>query len=141
MKDLYSNVRAVRSISPIAVGTTGTGQTGKVVDRAGYDSVAILFDYGSITATNATFTPVVKHGDVTGTMTSVADSDLIGTEAAAGIAAGTPRTSGVNKNVTKKIGYKGIKRYVSANIVSTITAAVPVAATVIMGSPKHAPAT
>ena len=35
-----------------------------------------------------------------------ADADLIGTEAAAGIAATTPRTSGVSKNVTKRVGYR-----------------------------------
>lgn len=139
MQDLYSNVKPVRSISPVAVGTTGTGQTGKIIDRAGYDSVTILCDYGSITATNATFTATVLEGDVTGTMTSVADADLIGTEAAAGIAAGTPRTSGVDKNVTKKIGYRGIKRYVQVKIKSTVTAAVPVAATVVLGHPRHAP--
>jgi hypothetical protein len=30
--------------------------------------------YGSVTATNATIIPVIKEGDVTGTMTSVADT-------------------------------------------------------------------
>jgi hypothetical protein len=79
--DLHNNIKRVRSISPVAVGTTGTGQTGKIVDRAGYEAVEFEFDYGSITATNAVFTVVVKEGDVTGTMTSIADADLIGTEA------------------------------------------------------------
>lgn len=140
MRDLYSNVKAVRSISPVAVGTTGTGKTGTIVDRLGYDSVTIIADYGSITATNATLTLTVLEGDATGAMTSVADANLIGTEAAAGIAAGTPRTSGSNKNVSKKIGYKGTKRYVQAKIVSTITAGTPVAATVLLGHPHSAPA-
>ena len=62
-------------------------------------------------------------------MTSIADADLIGTEAMAGIAAGTPRTSGSNKNVSKRLGYRGKKRYVQAKLVSTITAGPPVAAT------------
>lgn len=122
MDDLYSGLNFTRVISPVAVGTTGTGQTGKIIDRKGYIG-PVLFDisYGTITATNATYTVTVKEGDVTGTLTSVADADLIGTEAAAVPAAGT-RTSGSTKNVTKKIAYKGGKRYVQCNVKSTVTA-------------------
>jgi len=127
-RDLHNNIKAVRSIAPVAVGTTGTGQTGKVVDRAGYEGVEILASYGSITATNAVFTLTIKEGDVTGTMTSVADADLLGTEANGSIAAAATRTSGVSKNVVKRVGYIGAKRYVSASIKSTVTAAPPVAA-------------
>lgn len=145
MKDLASNIKTVRSISPVAAGTTGTGTVGKIVDRKGYNSVAIILDYGTITATNATITPVVKHGDVTGTMTSVADADLntmipgTAPEVAAAIVAGTPRTSGTNKNVSKRVGYVGNKRYVSVNLVPTVTATTPVAATVILANPDRGP--
>lgn len=139
LKDIHHNVDIKRSIAPVAVGTTGTGQTGKIVDRAGYESVEFVLSYGSITATNAVFTLTVKEGDVTGTMTSIADADLIGTEALAAVAAASTRTSGVSKNVTKRLGYKGVKRYVQANIKSTVTAAPPVAASVILGSPRNAP--
>ncbi len=132
MDDLYSSYKVTRVISPVAVGTTGTGQTGKIIDRSGYVGPTLFsVGYGSITATNAVFTVTVKEGDVTGTLTSVADADLISTESAAGIAAGTPRTSGTNKNVTKKIGYKGIKRYVQVNVKSTITAATPISVTAL----------
>lgn len=138
MKDLHNNVAVRRVISPVAAGTTGTGQVGKIVDRQGYESVEIVFEYGSITATAASMTPVVKHGDVTGTMTSVADTDLLGTELLAGIAAGA-RTSGTTKNAVKKVGYVGGKRYVSANIVNTATAGTLVAATAILANPSVAP--
>lgn len=132
MDDLYSSHNVLRALAPVAVGTTGTGQTGKIIDRKGYIG-PVLFDiaYGSITATSATLTVTVKEGDVTGTLTSVADADLINTEAAAGVAATTPRTSGVSKNVTKKIAYKGAKRYVQINIKSTITAGTLIAANAI----------
>lgn len=132
MDDLYSGLNVIRAIAPVAVGTTGTGQTGKVIDRKGYVG-PVLFDiaYGTITATNATLTVTIKEGDVTGTLTSVADADLINTESAAGIAAGTPRTSNSNKLVAKKIGYKGGKRYVQVNIKSTITAGTIIAANAI----------
>ena len=123
MDDLYSSLKVSRAISPVAIGTTGTGQTGKIIDRKGYIG-PVLFDlaYGTITATNATHTVTVKEGDVTGTLTSVADADLIGTESAAGLAATATRTSGTSKNVHKKIGYKGAKRYVQINVKSTVTA-------------------
>ena len=79
MRSSIYEFKAVRSISPVAIGTTGTGQTGKIVDRrptasgvtTNFRRVAIVFDYGTITATNAAFTVIVKEGDVTGTMTSV----------------------------------------------------------------------
>lgn len=139
MKDLHNNIKALTAIKPVAVGTTGTGQVGKVLDRRGYQSVEFLISYGAITATNATFTPTVKEGDVTGTMTSVADADLLGTEAGAGIAASTPRASGSNMVVTKRLGYRGTKRYVQLNLKSTITAATIISAQALLGHPELAP--
>lgn len=139
MNDLHNNVKATRVVSPVAVGTTGTGKTGAIIDRQGYGGVEFIVDYGTITATAATFTVTVMEGDVTGTLTSVADADLLGTELLAGIAAGTPRTSGSNKNVSKRVGYKGKKRYVQANIKSTTTAGTPVAITALLHSPQVGP--
>ena len=130
-----------------AIGTTGTGQTGKIVDRrptvAGqvinYRRVAFEIDIGTITATNASFTLVVKEGDVTSAMTSIADADLDGTEAAAVPATGT-RTSGSTKNVSFRLGYKGTKRYVQvAKLSSTVTATTPVSAAVLLMDPDSAP--
>ncbi|CAN5480164.1 hypothetical protein BH10PSE7_BH10PSE7_15410 [soil metagenome] len=139
MRELHNNIKAIRAISPVAVGTTGTGQAGKIIDRQGYRGIEFIIGYGSITATNATFTPVMKEGDATGTMTSVADGNLLGTEAAAGIAGAATRTSGVSKNVTKRLGYRGYKRYVQIGIKSTVTAAVPVHADAILFGPHTAP--
>jgi len=139
MRDLHNQIRIMRSISPVAVGTTGTGKTGTIIDRKDFDSVEAEFSYGTITATNAVITATLLHGDATGAMTSVADADLIGTELLASIPAGTPRTSGSNKNVTKRLGYIGLKRYVQAKIVSTITAGPPVGANILLGMPETAP--
>lgn len=137
-RDLHDNIKAVRCIAPVAIGTTGTGQTGKVIDRAGYNSVEFILSYGAITATNAAYTVTLKEGDATGSLTSVADADLIGTEAAATPGTGT-RTSGTTKNVTKRVGYKGIKRYVQASVKSTVTAATPISCVAILGSPASVP--
>ena len=138
MMDVHNNIDVVRTIATVAVGTTGTGQTGKVVDRNGYQGVEFLISYGTITSTAAVFTVVAKEGDVTGTMTSIANADLLGTESAAGIAAGA-RTSNSNKNVSKRLGYIGIKRYVSLSISSTATAGTPVSAEVLLTNPRKAP--
>lgn len=137
--DIHHDVGIKRTIAPQTCGTTGTGRTGKVIDRAGYDGVEFIFEYGSITATNATVLPVVKEGDVTGTMTSIADADLLGTEVLAGIAAAATRTSDVSKNVTKRLGYIGAKRYVSANLVPTVTAAAVVGAHVLLTRARNRP--
>jgi hypothetical protein len=134
MRDLHSNFDAVRTIAAVAGAATG-----KIVDLKGYQGCEFIISYGSITATDATITPVVKEGDVTGTMTSVADGDLLGTEALAAIAAGTPRTSNSNKNVAKRLGYIGSKRYVQCNILQTVTAAAPVSVTALLGKPSLAP--
>lgn len=132
MRDSHNNIRTKIGIAPVAVGTTGTGQTGKVIDRQGYDGLEFIVGYGSITATNATLTVTVKEGDVTGTLTSVADADLLGTEALAGVVAAATRTSGVSKNVSKRIGYTGGKRYVQINVKSTVTAGTLISATALL---------
>lgn len=140
MKDQHEKIRTLTAIAPVAVGTTGTGQAGKIIDTQGYGGIEFVIAYGSITATNAVFTAVVKEGDVTGTMTSVADADLLGTELLAGVAAAATRTSGVSKNVTKRIGYKGSKRYVQlAKLSSTVTAGTLVSAVAVLHSPAIAP--
>lgn len=138
MHDLHNNVQQVRVIPPVAAGTTGTGQTGAVVDRRGYGGVEFICDYGAITATAATFTVTVKEGDATGSLTAVADADLLGTEALAGIAAAA-RVDNSTENVSKRVGYRGSKRYVSVDVVNTATAGTPVAVTAILHSPNVAP--
>lgn len=138
MHDLHNNCDVVRVIPPVAAGTTGTGQTGSVIDRRGYGGVEFILDYGAITATAATFTVTVKEGDATGSLTSVADADLLGTEALAGIAAAT-RTDNSTENVSKRVGYRGGKRYVSVDVVNTATAGTPIACTAVLHSPNVAP--
>lgn len=136
--ELHNYVDVERVISPVAIGTTGTGQTGKIIDRRGYRGVEFVIAYGSITATNAAYTVTVKEGDVTGTLTSVADTDLLGLEANPTPGTGT-RTSGTTKNVTKRLGYVGTKRYVQCNVKSTVTAGTLVSVDAILYGPSLFP--
>lgn len=136
-RDLHNQIRVKRLISPVAAGTTGTGKTSAAAlgDRSGYGGVELVFNYGTLTATAAAVTVTVLEGDVTGTMTSVADADLIGTEALASLAAAASRTSGATKNVTKRLGYKGLKKYLQVKMVNTVTAAIPIGADMILFNP------
>ena len=138
MYDLHNNVKTKSTIEPIAIGTTGTGKTGNVVDTQGFGGVEFVCAYGAITATNAVFTVVIKDGDVTGTMASVADANLLGTELLAGVAAAT-RVDGSTEKVSKRVGYRGGKRYVQADISSTVTAGTLISADVLLHSPNVAP--
>jgi hypothetical protein len=140
LRDLHNNIKVVRSISPVAIGTTGTGQAGKIIDRAGYEGVEFILSYGTISATGAVITPVFAEGDATGSMTTVSAANLLGTAANGGIPAAATRTSGVNKNVTKRVGYIGTKRYVQVSkLSSTVTAGTLVAADVLLARPHSAP--
>jgi hypothetical protein len=138
MAHLHEKVRSVVGVAPVAIGTTGTGQVGKVIDRLGYEGVEFVIGVGTITSTLAVYTVTVKEGDATGTMTSVADADLVGTELLAGVAAGA-RASGTTKNCSRRIGYKGNKRYVQCGVKSTATAGTLVGVTCLLHSPAYAP--
>ena len=138
IKDLHNNVRTKTVISPLAIGANAT-KTGLVVDRQGYGGVEFIASYGAVTTTGTVVTLVVKEGDVTGTMTSVADAYLLGTEALASLLAGA-RVAGTGKEVTKRVGYVGNKRYVQVNAVQTgVTSVGVVGVAAVLHSPAVAP--
>lgn len=122
INELHNNVDAVRVVGPVAIGANGT-VSGKVIDRQGFGGVEFVTSYGAIVTTGTVATIVVKEGDATGAMTSVADTDLIGTEALASRLGGAT-TSGTGANVAKRIGYKGTKRYVTVDVVKSGTTSV-----------------
>lgn len=138
--DLHNNVKVQRVIAPIAIGANAT-KSGKVIDRQGYGGVEFIASYGAVTTTGTIVTLVVKEGDATGSMTSVADADLLGTEVLASLPVqATARTSEVGKNVSKRVGYKGSKRYVTVDAISTGTTSVGcVSVEAMLFSPRVAP--
>ena len=139
MNDLHNNARAVTAIVPAAIGANGT-KTGVVIDRQGYGGVEFVVSYGAVTTTGTVVTMVAFEGDVTGTLTSVADTNLLGTEALASLPAATPRTSGTTKEVVKRLGYVGNKRYVRLNAVQTgVTSAGVVGAAAVLHNPAVTP--
>jgi hypothetical protein len=83
-RDLYNSIEPEKVRAPAAAGTTGT-KSGTVIDLAGYDGCTFILSAGAQTTAGITAVPIVKHGTVTGTLTSVADADLIGLEADANL--------------------------------------------------------
>lgn len=137
--DLHNNIKQKLALAPTTLGATGAN-AGRIIDTKGYTGVEFLLEYGAITTTGTVVTALLKEGDVTGTLTSVADTDLIGTEALAGLAASTDRTSGSGKLVTKRLGYKGNKRYLQLSMNGTGTTSVGViAASAILFNAEAAP--
>lgn len=138
MRDMHDAVQQKSVIYPQACGVTGTGVTGKVIDRQGYDSLEFFIHYGSVSGATATVTMTVLEGDATGSLASVADADLLGTEVLASLATGA-RASGTTKNVGKRIGYKGNKRYVTVKEVPTVTAGALVSVMAVLSNPSVRP--
>jgi hypothetical protein len=143
MKDMHSSIKVLRAIEPVAVGTSGIagGQLSPVLDRRGYNSAEFVISHGTAGATSDT-TSVVAYECSTsdGSFTSVADADLIGTEAAAGLPAeATSRTSGVGKNIATRLGYRGNKRYLKLRLYGTGHATGLVAAALVLGDPDLGP--
>jgi hypothetical protein len=118
MRDIHNSIRVLTAIPPKAVGTSGAtnGSLSGVLDTKGYDSHEFVINYGVVGATGDSTTPVVLECATSGgTYTSVADTDLLGTEAAAAMPAAA-RVSGSTQNFSAKVGYRGTKRFLKIRL-------------------------
>ena len=136
MQDLMNNIHPVVAVAPQVV-SDGSSILSAAVDTAGYDSVTFVVLLGTLADADATWTVTLHEGDTAtqGDHTAVADAEIIGTEALAGIAAAT------DDGLCRKIGYGGNKRYVSVEIDNGTanTGAAPIAVVAILGHPRRAP--
>lgn len=106
-----------------------------IVDRKGYDSLTFLIAAGTLADADATFAVLVEEGDnsALSDAAAVADGDLIGTEALAGFQYDDDGES-------RKIGYKGTKRYVRCTVTPTANSgSAPIAIIPVLGNPMVAP--
>ena len=132
MKDMHNSIKVVHAITPQAVGTTGAanGKLSSIIDRQGYESLEFVYSSGTSASQADTITPIVLEADATGdSFTSVANDDLLGTESALTLSAAG----------SKKVGYKGNKRYVRLRLYGLGTATAIVSAVAIQGNPYDAP--
>ena len=132
MRDMHNNISILHAITPAAVGTTGIagGKLSGIIDRQGFGSVEFAYQSGASASVADTIVPVVYEAAATGdSFTSVANADLLGTEAAITLTA-----AGV-----KRVGYAGSKRYLKLRLYGVGTATAIVGAIGILGNPDIAP--
>lgn len=110
--DLHNSIKVARAFDPRSI-TSDTTTVGTEIDLAGYETCEFAIAYGALADTDIVpeLTECATSG---GTFTAVADGDLLGTEAEAG-------TTQAAASVTKKLGYRGSKRYVKLTMVTTST--------------------
>jgi hypothetical protein len=134
MRDLHNNIEIRPCIAPV-VSADNTALVGAIIDRQGFDSLEFGIVTGTITDAASTYTVLVEDGDspTLADNVSVADSQLLGTEAEASF-------TQTGDGVAKKIGYRGYKRYVRLTITpADNTGDAPIAAVAILGHPSLAP--
>ena len=134
MNDLFNNISIARALSPASV-ADDTAQVSQIIDRRGYGSLTFAIATGSLADSNATFAVLVEHGDAANLSDAAAvpDADLLGTEALAGFAFD-------DDDETRKIGYRGAKRYVRLTITpSGNGSAALLAAVAVLGHAQAAP--
>jgi hypothetical protein len=135
MRDLYSNVSAVKSILPI-VGNNDTEGTGTGVDLKGYESAFVVFEVGASGDTlsgTVLITLRVQESDDDSTYTDVAAADLVG--GANAIVIDDP----AEDDVIHVRGYNGARRYIRAfvDFTGTHTNGIPISAVVVRGNARH----
>lgn len=140
MRDLISNIQVKRALSPVSV-ADNTAQVSQIIDRQGYDSLSFLILTGSLADADATFAVLVEEGDVSNLSdaAAVADADLISQTYGTAPETAAAFTFAADDNV-RKIGYRGVKRYVRLTITPAANAsAALLAAVALLGHPEHAP--
>lgn len=132
--DLHNNAEFVTAVQPYDPSATGT-KTGIIIDRAsyGYGPVTFAHMVGAIAATGFSATPVILAGAATGSLASVADTDLIGTEAGAALSG----TAADNK--CGKVTYKGTARYVRMDLIVAGAATGFHAGVAVLPGPRKGP--
>lgn len=128
--DLHNTIDVKRVLSPVSVSDT-TAQVGQIIDRAGFAAAEFIILTGSLADADATFTVLLEEGAAANMSdaTAVADADLIGTEVLAGFQFD-------DDNECRKLGYKGLKRYLRLTItpVANASAALLAATCILSGA-------
>lgn len=137
MRDMMNQLHTTYLFAPIAAQTnSSTARTSAIIDLRGYDACTLVLINGTNTDADATFAVEVAESDDSGMSggTAVADADLIGTEALAGF-------TFADDTETRKIGYKGSKRYIQVTVTPTGNNSGDwfMAGVAILGHPHQAP--
>lgn len=131
MNDLHTSLNYAFGFAPVVV-TDNTATSTSIIDMSGYHVAEFVIITGTLADVDAAFTVLVQHGDASNLSdaTDVADADLVGTESDAGFTFAAD-------NATRKIGYKGVKRYVRLTVTpANNTGNAPIAC-VVVRAPRH----
>jgi hypothetical protein len=132
-REIGSILKGEIALTPQVI-ATDTTTNGAIIDLQGFNAAQFYFMTGVLT--DGDYTVLIQEGDESdlSDAAAVADADLTVTEASVSFTADTDDAA------ISTIGYKGSKRYVRFNVVSTSTSTgAYVGATVIKGLPLHAP--
>ncbi|MEP6587501.1 MAG: hypothetical protein ABJA84_01930 [Polaromonas sp.] len=134
MIDIHNRLGLKRVVSPISQ-AGNTAMVGAIIDRQGFDALEYTITLGTITTAGTTYTPLLEESDASNMAgaTTVAAADLNGTIAAASFVDS-------EVNTTKKLGYKGNKRYTRLTLTPAgNTGASTIAATAILAGAAFKP--
>lgn len=135
MRDFANHIALKRAISPVSV-ADNTPLVSQIIDLAGFGKAVLGILIGSVADADATFAVLLEHGDQANLSDAAAvpDSQLTGTEAAAGFKFD-------DDDKTRKLGYVGPKRYLRLTITPTGNAgAALIAAVAILSDSRYTPA-
>jgi len=136
-KDLFNDIEVRACLASITGGTGDTAFVGAIIDHSGFESLVYAINLGTMTDADVTFVVLVEHGDASNLSDAAAvpDEFLLGTELGAGFRFD-------DDGETRKIGYKGGKRYSRVTITPTgNTGNIPIGIVAILGHPRKAPIT
>ena len=132
--DLHNNISPAVAIIPQALSGT-SDLTGQTLDTQGYSAVEFILNTDAIAASSLDAQLLIQEGDESdlSDAAAVADTFLIGTEAATAIA-------DTDDKVSKRIGLRVTKRYCRANLTVTANDGTDVVACVaLLGGNRYLP--
>lgn len=111
MFDLKNRLKLTTAFAPKAAVTDNTAQVSAIFDCADKTGVMLGLVTGTLSDADATFTVLIEEGDnsALSDAAAVADADLIGLESEASFTFAADDS-------TRKIGYRGKKRYIRATV-------------------------
>jgi hypothetical protein len=136
MRDIISHIHLVAAIAPIAAAQTDDDPVvSTILDRMGYDAVALAIVTGVLADSDATFAVALEHGETA----NMSDAEPVPSDQRSGGPAAAGFTAG-DDGAARKIGYVGGKRYLRATITPDgNTGAAPVAGLWILGRANQGP--
>lgn len=112
--DLYHDITQKQLFAYAANTNADTAIVSDIIDTQGFNSLTLILHTHGLTDADATAVVLVEDSDSSNLANNVAvaDDQLLGTEAGMAL-------TFADDNVTHKLGYRGIKRYVRVTVTPT----------------------